>query len=301
MINRVSWLIKGVTTCVVFLLVGCTNVPYQYGVDRKALDREDYPPLQQQFYQGAPSPILDAADWYWPNSLLAKLVLWDKDVDSHQISDQTLDVLKQYIDDNSLDEVQVLVNTYKPGNQWSRLFKNKTVGAGWRYTLGIISVSFYTVLPGRFFGGDAYNPYTNTIYLYSDDPSIALHEAGHAKDFSGRKYKGTHAAIYALPFAALYYEQRATTDVLSYLEDKTETEEKAEAYEILYPAYGTYVGGSALQFSDYSSYGALGAIPGHIVGQIKAHAARKKKRSRDEAADVSTDNDTAVESITSEE
>ena len=41
---------------------------------------------------------------------------------------------------------------------------------------------FYTIFPGRVFGGDRYNPFTNTINLYSDHPSIALHEAAHAKD-----------------------------------------------------------------------------------------------------------------------
>lgn len=261
---------------VLMMLQACTTVPYQYGVERAELDKGLYPPLTQQYYQGAPSKVLDAADWYWPNSLLAKLILWDKDVDSHQISDETLAVLKQYIDDNQLDEVQVLVNTYKPGNQWRRLFKNRTIAPGWRYTLGVLSVSFYTILPGRFFGGDAYNPYTNTIYLYSDDPSIALHEAGHAKDFARRHYKGTHAAIYSLPFAALYYEAKASNEALSYLQQKQQLEAKAEAYEILYPAYATYVSGNFLRFSEYAAYSAIGVIPGHIAGQIAARSTRKR-------------------------
>lgn len=264
-------------TCLL-LVVGCTHVPYQYGIERAALDKGQYPELSQQFYQGAPSKVLDAADWYWPNSLLAKLLLWDRDVDSHQITEPTLDVLKRYIDDNQLTEVQVLVNTYKPGNQWRRLFNNHTVGAGWRYTLGVLSVSFYTILPGRFFGGDAYNPFTNTIYLYSDDPSIALHEAGHAKDFARREYKGSHAALYSLPFAALYYEAKASTEALSYLQQQQKIAEKAEAYELLYPAYATYVSGNLLRFSDYAAYSAIGVIPGHIAGQIAAHSARKKAR-----------------------
>lgn len=258
------------------LATGCASSPYQYGSPRIEADRERQPDMEQQFYQGAPSPVLDAADWYWPFSLLGKLLLWDRDVDSHQISDETIDVLKVYLDENELSEVQVLVNTYKPGNQWRRLFRNRSVGAGWRYTLGILSVSFYTILPGRFFGGDAYNPFTNTIYLYSDDPSIALHEGGHAKDFARRKYKGTHAAIYVLPFAALYYEARATNDALGYLQDKRDNEAQAEAYEITYPAYATYASGSFLSGFEYFSL--LGVIPGHIAGQIQAARTRKRAR-----------------------
>ncbi len=136
--------------------------------------------------------------------------------------------------------------------------QNKTVGAGWRYTIGAISVLFYTILPGRFFGGDAYNPYTNTIYLYSDIPAVALHEAGHSKDFGRRENKGTHAALYLLPFAPLYYEANATSDALTYLENQSRWKDQQRAYEILYPAYGTYVAGI------------WGVIPGHIIGRMKA-------------------------------
>ena len=136
-----------------------------------------------------------------------------------------------------------------------------------RYTLGIISVSFYTILPGRFFGGDNFNPYTNTINLYSDDPSIALHEAGHAKDFASRELKGAYSAIYALPFVALYHEAVATSDALSYLLDQNCSEERKDAYNILYPAYSTYIGGNIATFtSPVLQY--VGIIPGHIAGRI---------------------------------
>lgn len=247
------------------LLQACATAPYRWGTGREDIDLHRYPQMSQQVYQGAPHSILDASDWYWPNSLLGKLLLWDRDIDSHEISDCTLAHLEQFLRANGMNQVQVLANRYAPGNQWIRLFKNKTVGAGWRYTLGLLSVATYTILPGRFFGGDAYNPYTNTIYLYSDDPAIALHEAGHAKDFAERKYKGTHAFIYALPLAALYYEARASNQALSYSLALANAEQLKDEYELLYPAYATYVGGS---FIRQPWLGAAGVIPGHIAGRI---------------------------------
>lgn len=272
--SRIPRTLVCITLCISLVLSGCATSPYIYGTPRRAEDLPRLPQTEQQFYQGKPSAILDAADWYWPLSLLGKLLLWDKDVDSHQISSETIAVLDTYLRENELDHVQVLVNTYKPGNQWKRLFANRAVGAGWRYTLGILSVGLYTILPGRFFGGDAYNAYTNTIYLYSDDPSIALHEGGHAKDFSRRKNKGTHAAIYALPLAALYYEAKATNDALGYLQDKQQSEPLAQAYEITYPAYSTYVSGNLL--ARYDLFSLLGVIPGHIAGQIQASKVRSR-------------------------
>ena len=266
------------------LLTGCVTTPYDYGTGRMDIDLPRSPNMAQQFYVGEPHPFLDKADWIWPGSLLAKLILWDITVDSHQISDETLAAMKQYMTDNDLQNVQVLVNTYKPGNQWSRLFKNRTVHPGWRFTLGILSVVGYTITPGRFFGGDAYNPYTNTIYLYSDNPAIALHEAGHAKDFGRRRLKGTNAFIYQLPLAALYYEAKASSDALSYLEDKKQKAEQGDAYDILYPAYGTYLGGNFGTFASEPLAAQLALIiPAHIVGRIKGAIARSK--ADDEGAD----------------
>jgi hypothetical protein len=250
------------------LTTACATKPYHYGTQLLAADKPLQPPMQQQFIVGEPHGFLDHSDWIWPGSWLAKLFLWDRRVDSHQISPQTIAYLSGYLAANELDDVQVLVNTYKPGNQWQRLFKNRSVGAGWRYTLGVLSVSFYTILPGRFFGGDAYNPYTNTIYLYSDIPAIALHEGGHAKDTAGRVYKGTHAAIYNIPFAPLYYEARASNDALSYLADQALPQQQRDGYRIMHPAYGTYVVGSVAGGTPGISL--LGAIPGHISGAIAA-------------------------------
>lgn len=253
------------------LVTACVSTPYEYGTGRLAVDTPLSPPMEQQFYIGAPHAFLDHADWIWPESLLRKLMLLDASIDSHQISEETIYALQQYMVENELHNVQVLVNCYKPGNQWKRLFKNRTVGAGWRFTLGMLSVASYTIMPGRFFGGDAYNPYTNTIYLYSDNINVALHEAGHAKDFGRRELKGTNAAVYSLPFAALYYEALASNDAVSYLNDKRDTFQRKEAYKDLYPAYGTYVAGNLVRNSSEPLAAQMVlVIPAHIAGRIAA-------------------------------
>ena len=223
-----------------------------------------------QIQRGERRKVIDAIGWVV--GIPSKLVLWNRRVENHNIGVDTEIAISEYLQVNDLDTVRVRLNQYRPGEDWSRLVRNKSVGAGWRYTFGAISVLGETVIPGRIFGGDHYNPYTNTIHLYSDIPAIALHEAGHAKDFARREWKGTYAAVYMLPIVPLYHESVASRDVIAYLESIGTTEQQAAASRILYPAYGTYVGsafGSVLpSYSSPLYY--VGVVGGHIAGRVEA-------------------------------
>ena len=82
-----------------------------------------------------------------------------------------------------------------------------------------------------------------------------------------------------LPLVPLHQEGIATGDTLGYQYDRDEREERKDDYRLLYPAYGTYIAGEGLSAASWFgpvSYPlqlgvmAAGAIPGHIVGRIKA-------------------------------
>ncbi len=295
-----NWMLKSVFLLVyryrAFLIVavvfttGCASSHYSYTTERAEMDNPLSPTMENQIIVGDPHRVLDAADWYWPGSLLGKLILWNKNIDSHEISDDTLSYLIDYLEKNEMENVQVLVNVYKPGNQIVRLAKNRTMGAGWRYTLGAVSVLQYTILPGRFFGGDNYNPYTNTINLYSNDFAIALHEAGHAKDFANRRRKGLYSALRIVPGFSLYQEAVASNDALSYLRAEGMYKERKHAYRVLHPAYGTYVGGTL--FGPFTPLaGAIGAIPGHITGNTAALFVKEEQSEKSEELPPAQDSD----------
>lgn len=274
-------------TAIIFT-TGCASNNYTYKSDRAEMDNPLYPTMEHQIIVGAPHRFLDASDWYWVGSLLGKLIIWNKNIDSHEVSDETLSYLNDYLQKNEMDNVQILVNTYKPGNQIVRLAKNRSMGAAWRYTFGALSVFSYTIFPGRFFGGDNYNPYTHTINLYSDDFAIALHEAGHAKDFASRKKKGLYSAMRIIPGFALYQEAVASNDTLSYLRAEGLHIERKHAYRTLHPAYGTYLGGTLL--GPVSTFaGVIGAIPGHISGNIAAAMVEAPESDIDMLEDAGTE------------
>jgi hypothetical protein len=251
----------------------CATVPYSYGTEGRA-EPDLLWPGEAQISRGEPIGWLDGLGHY-VFSLPSKLILWNWDVDRHRISPETEEAMRRYLEDNGLHGVKVRLNQYDPGDEWRRLFENQSVGWFWRYTLGILTVGFYTIFPGRLFGGDNYNPYTHTINIYSDDPAILLHEAGHAKDFARRKYKGSYAALRILPLVPLYHEAVATGDAIGYTIDKQQRTEQKDAYKVLYPAYGTYVSGEGarwfpLNYLESLAIALAGAIPGHIAGRIAA-------------------------------
>src|SRR4051794_8369201 len=172
----------------------------------------------EQIERGEPRPVLDAVGWTL--GIPGKIILWDRRVDRHQISPETEQAISEYLAANDLTSVKVRLNQYAPRDEWRRLVANDAVGGGWRYTFGAVSWLGDAIFPGRLFGGDHFNPYTNTLHIYSDVPAIGLHEAGHAKDWARRRYKGSYAAIYVLPGFPLWHEAVATRDALAYLKDK---------------------------------------------------------------------------------
>lgn len=255
-------------------LCACAKAPYK--------PRGDVYPNPEPFIdepqisRGEPNVIADSLGHYL-FSLPEKLVLWNWKMGNHDISPETEQAIREYLERNQLKEVKVRLNEYAPLSEFSRLTQNRGVGAGWRYTIGVLAWLYYTLLPGRILGGDAYNPYTNSIYLYSDLPAVGLHEGGHAKDIAGRNWKGSRAALRILPIVPLFDEARATNDALGYSLEK-DPRLLDSGYKLLYPAYGTYVAGESLGGVPVAGplVGAIGAIPGHIMGRIKASRVREK-------------------------
>lgn len=220
--------------------------------------------------RGARRPVLDGVGWVI--GIPSKIVLWDRRVENHRVSSATEATIHRYLVDNDLDHVKVRINQYAPLDDWRRLRKNTTVGWGYRYTLGALSVVGEAILPGRLIGGDHYNPFTATIHLYSDVPAIALHEGGHAKDFARRTLPGTYALVAVIPFGNLWPEAIATGDALAYSAKQDDADLEREGYRILFPAYGTYFGGSV---GDLAAPLALpiyagAVVAGHAVGRIQA-------------------------------
>ena len=218
---------------------------------------------------GSRRPVIDSVGWFF--GIPRKVLLWDRRADNHDVSDSTVDEVAQYLDDRQLRDVKVRVNQYAPGDEWRRLAENKRVGAGWRYTVGALRTLGYTLLPGRLFGHDNYNPYTNTLSVYSDAPTLALAEAAYAKDVHQRKLPGTYATVQILPLVAMWHETLATGEVQQYVAIHGSKDEQEDVRRQLYARYGMELGGAIGDVLPDGGvlFPVVGAAGGHAVASVK--------------------------------
>jgi len=224
--------------------------------------------------RGEPLLLVDKLGWLLGTP--SRILFLDHRIDNHDVSAGTEQALTEYLAVNGLDRVKVRINQYDPGGDWSRLARNESVGGFWRYTLGAIWVLNDTLIPGRLIGGDSYNPFTNTIRLYSDNPAIALREGAHAKAIAQTEWKGTSTAAAMLPYGSwLITEAEAIGDVIGYVAEYRHDLEK-EAYETLYPSYAIGAPGAAytrtlrMPLVDLFLLQAACTVAGHIVGHVRS-------------------------------
>ena len=222
--------------------------------------------------RGADRPILDGVGWVV--GIPSKIILWNRRVDNHNISPETEEKLRQYMARNGLSDTKARLNQYAPGDEWRRLVGNKHVAPGWRYTLGALDTLGYTLLPGRIFGGDRYNPYTNSVYVYSDVPSLAQRPAAYAKDVKSRKYPGTYAFTQEITGLNMIHETVTTQDVLADTESYGTTGDLREAHQVLSPRYGVALGRTTANFVNVNpATGAIelvGLLGGHAIGRYRS-------------------------------
>lgn len=244
---------------------GCAAKPYRYGGEFHTARDVGLAPDESQIERGRRAPILDTVGWIV--GAPAKIVMLDHRVSNHNVSERTEESLHEYLAANGLDRVKVRVNEYDPKGEWQRLRQNESVAWPLRYTIGTLSVVGYTVLPGRVFGGDSYNPFTNTINIYSDVPALAMYEGGFAKEYAQREYKGLYAVGYVVPGVGLWQEMKASQDAVKYVEENGSPEDKKAAYRSVSPAFAMR---AVAPLASDAPVVLAAAAAGHVSGQFRA-------------------------------
>ncbi len=216
-----------------------------------------------EIQRGKPRPIVDVSGRLL--GLPNRIAVGDARVDNHDISSATEMEITNYLEQNQLNYVLVRSNQYAPLNELKRMISNKKIRPIWKSTFGSYNLLKYTLLPGRLTGGDWYNPYTESLHVYSDSPAVVISRATYAQDIRNRLNPGAYAAIKDLPLAGLGHETLATKLALDWYENSS-PESYESAKEVLYPNLGASYGGQLASFIPYGEV--LGKIIGGGVGRL---------------------------------
>jgi len=99
-------------------------------------------------------------------------------------------------------------------------------------------------------------------------PALAVKQAGHSKDYTRRTYH----LVSIVPLLDLWPQAIATGDALAYAERRGDADLEREEYRILYPAYGSSMGGvvgDAVAGGFLPVYAGV-VVAGHVVGRWEA-------------------------------
>ena len=268
----------GVVVAILALFhTGCATFPYVMTRDVETDKTLHLVPGEPQVERGTSKPGLDRAANIW--AIPRKCMYWDSRVDSHAVTPGTELLVLSYLRSNGIENVKINVNRHAPGEQWRRLKANREVGWFWRYTLGAAMVTKYTLFSERFFGGDNYNPFTNTLNLYSDNPALALKEASAAKAFNKAKHKNLLIPVGLIPMGSLLGGVFGISEASGYAKKMEDQELKRSIYKTLYPEYCTNLGNEAIGWfipnpllkpAVNSGMNFVAPLPGHGVGRALA-------------------------------
>jgi len=219
--------------------------------------------------RGKPRPIVDGLGKVWgiPN----RIALGNELVDNHAVSPATEQKVLNYLQDQQLNSVLIRSKQYDPIGEFKRMRANKNIRPVWKATAGGYNLLKYTLLPGRIVGGDWYNPYSQTLNLYSDVAPLAISQAAHAQDIQTRVNPGAYAALKEIPGVGLKHETTATMLAIDWYGQNAPDQVEA-AKDVLYPNYGASWGGQLGSFVPYGEV--VGRVAGGLIGRA-ANAVRK--------------------------
>ncbi len=267
-------------------LMGCSAItPFHRTQLPNVIQQEGTGPTDRvEIVIGEPNPMLQRLAYVVETP--ARVLPFGPKHTRHAISATTTEMISEYLEQNDLSNVYVCVNEYDPVGEWSRLTANRSISPGWRYSLGILSLARYTLLPNPVFGSNQYNPFTNRLSIELDEPVALLYEAAYAKDVRGQKLPGTYAAMSMLPGISLVREIRAVNDVTTFAQAGDDWELEKGVYRKLYPRVGagcTLIGMVILPlWWEQALFGVVGPASGYVVGRMM-----ESRREREIAATLS--------------
>ncbi len=172
-------------------------------------------------------------------SVPRKLLYWDRNF-GRGLDAQRTRALLSMLEHQPLRGVLVRVNHNAPLDDLTRLFSDARVARRNNLAARVLLGAPLTVsaaLWSEFTRSDYYNPFTQTVVVYSNIDAVVAHELGHHQDY--QRFSSDLLYTLARPIipVTLYQEVRASLNAKRYLHPA----ENYQFYRYLIPAFFTYL------------------------------------------------------------
>lgn len=214
-----------------FALAGCVANPFESSRYRGATECS-MTEIRSPIIHTRPHPRLDRWERLveWPQRLIGRAAQ-----DDIALSEETVEMLRQYLAENGLRDVRIVYNEYSPLAQWWRLRENERISAGWKYSIGTATVIGGTLFPARVFDRNKYNPFTNTLEINSDRPFEILNYAVVAHRVESHDWRDLYVVTTQLRPIGMVNRLNAGYEALDYARSQNDWKLEQAGYRQLYP------------------------------------------------------------------
>lgn len=234
----------------------------------------------EELVDQSPHPRIDrlerTLEW-----LPKKLGFGERMASRDEIPEETLAHLREYMQEQGLGDVRIVIDEYSPRRHWQRLREGRAVSAGWRYTGGTLGWAKASILPSRALDQNYYDPASNTLYINSNDPFELIAEAAYARQLRDKDWRGTRLTVRSIDIVNQFALIDASREALSYTQDQELWELEQQGYRRVYTQscmVPLLVAGSFLPWYAAPVLGVAGHSAGNYLAQRKIEELEPERR-----------------------
>ncbi len=188
------------------------------------------------------------------------------------ISDETVALVRKFVQDEKLEDVHVEWRHRNSSEEWQRLKQNGRISPIVRYSAGSLHWTLANLHPPFFPRKTHYDPYSDTIYLQTNDPVPILAELAMAKTLRQSALPGGQAVAANLPVLSIYTRVVVAREVQAFARKMDDWELEKQSYRDLYPGLFSGAGVVTAAFVPFYAMPLIG-LGGMAVGMVMGEAA----------------------------
>lgn len=188
------------------------------------------------------------------------------------ISDETVQLVRKFVQDENLEDLHIEWRNRDSAQEWKRIKENGRISPVVRYSAGSLHWTLANLRPSFLRPKTHYDPYSDTIYLQSNDAVPILAELAMAKTLRHAVLPGGQAVASNLPVLSIYARVTVAREVQAFARKMDDWELEKQSYRDLYPGLFSGSGVVTAAFVPFYAMPLIG-LGGMAVGMVMGEAA----------------------------